>query len=420
MSFFDGAVGHAFFLRYNDGMVYRLIDKLILCGLSVAALFLLFGETSGRYKIVQNNEFTVACILGVVIALLATEVFRNAIVSSAILLGAGALSFFVPEAAIAIPAGVYGVFSDTRTEAILTKWHIQKNTSKNDWEITSERDFWIKILLLIVACVISARSYLIFLIPLTVLLAVKTEYMHRKEILLTEKFDAVRYDALQSQRLKNEIANNMDMQVRNATLQERNRIAREIHDNVGHMLTRAVVQLQAISVINQDEKTKPYLESVSATVNEAMTNIRRSVHELHDDSIDLSIGIHEIASAIKDKFDVNVSTSIESPVPNDVKGAILGIMKEGVTNIAKHSNGKNVRLEVVENVTFWRVLVSDDGKCAPVEFSRPSDFAALEGEHGIGLYNINSRAVSVGGRTSIQGGNSGFHITVTIPKKSGS
>ena len=52
----------------------------------------------------------------------------------------------------------------------------------------------------------------------------------------------------------------MDMQVRNATLAERNRIAREIHDNVGHQLTRAVVQLQAISVINQDEKTKPYLE----------------------------------------------------------------------------------------------------------------------------------------------------------------
>ena len=47
-------------------------------------------------------------------------------------------------------------------------------------------------------------------------------------------------------------------------------------------------------------------------------------------------------------------TSIESPVPNNVKNAILGIIKEGVTNISKHCNGKNVRLEVVENVTFWR------------------------------------------------------------------
>ena len=216
-----------------------------------------------------------------------------------------------------------------------------------------------------------------------------------------------------------ELADAQDNEVRIATLRERNRIAREIHDNVGHMLTRAVVQLQAISVINQDEKTKPYLESVSSTVNEAMTNIRRSVHELHDDSIDLSIGIHEISSAIKEHFDVTVSTSIESPVPNNVKNAILGIIKEGVTNISKHCNGKNVRLEVVENVTFWRVLVSDDGKCETAEYSRPSDFAALEGEHGIGLYNINSRAVAVGGRTSIQSGPNGFHITVTIPKQGG-
>ncbi|MBO4473637.1 MAG: hypothetical protein J5750_01850, partial [Clostridiales bacterium] len=161
----------------------------------------------------------------------------------------------------------------------------------------------------------------------------------------------------------------------------------------------------------------PLLESVNSTVNEAMTNIRRSVHELHDDSIDLSIGIHEIASALKERFDVTVSTSIESPVPNDVKSAILGIMKEGVTNISKHSKGTKVRLDVVENVTFWRILISDDGKCEKVEYSRPSDFAALSGEHGIGLYNINTRAVSCGGRTSIQGGPDGFHITVTIPRR---
>jgi len=403
-------------LIYNGCMVYRLIDKIILCGLSVAALLLLFGKGSGLRSSLSGNEFTVACVLAIVIALLATEVFRNPYVSSGILICAGVLSFFIPEAAAVLPGGVYGVFSDSRMEALLTKWHIQKIASKNDWEIMSERVMWWKILLLIGACLISARSYLIILVLAAVLLSLKTVFMLRKEVLLTDKFDEVRYDAQQSLRLKNEIANNLDMQVRNATLSERNRIAREIHDNVGHMLTRAVVQLQAISVINQDEKTKPLIESVSSTVNEAMTNIRRSVHELHDDSIDLSIGIHEIASALKDRFDVTVSTSIESPVPNDVKNAILGIMKEGVTNISKHSNGSKVRLEVVENVTFWRILVSDDGKGEKIELSRPADFAALSGEHGIGLYNINSRAVSCGGRTSIQGGPDGFRITVTIPR----
>ena len=403
-------------LRYNGCMVYRLIDKVILAGLSVAALFLLFGKADGR-SIIQSNEFTIACVLAIVIALLATEVFRNQYVSAGVLILAGVLSYFVPETVTAVPACVYGLFSDSRIEEILTKWHNRKNESKDDWEITSEKALWLKVLLLIGACVISARSYVILLVIAALLMAVKTVYMHRVEVILTEKYDNVRYDAQQSKRLREEISQNTDMQIRNATLQERNRIAREIHDNVGHQLTRAVVQLQAISVINTDEKMKPYLESVSSTVNEAMTNIRRSVHELHDDSIDLSIGIHEIASVLKVRFDVTVSTSIESPVPNDVKNAILGIFKEGVTNIAKHSNGSKVRLEVVENVTFWRVLVSDNGKSPKVEYSRPSDFTALEGEHGIGLYNINSRAVSVGGRTSIQGGNDGFHITVTIPKR---
>lgn len=46
---------------------------------------------------------------------------------------------------------------------------------------------------------------------------------------------------------------NQDYEIYLATLKERNRIAREIHDNVGHMLTRSILQLGALSVINKDE-----------------------------------------------------------------------------------------------------------------------------------------------------------------------
>ena len=404
-------------MRYNEYMLYRLIDKLILIGLSVAALFLLSGNGAGGQSMFQRNEYTIACILLIVIVCLATEVLRNQYVSTVILIGVGVLSYFIPETTTALPACVYGLLSDKKMEELLRQFHVEKAAKNPDWSLASQKALWLKFILVVGACVVSVPTYLVYLVIPSALLAVKTVYVHQYESFLTDKFDDVRYDAQKSLRLKDEISNNMDMQVRNATLSERNRIAREIHDNVGHMLTRAVVQLQAINVINQDEKTKPLLESVTGTVNEAMTNIRRSVHELHDDSIDLSIGIHEIASTIKDRFDVTVSTSIESPIPTNVKNAILGIFKEGVTNIAKHSNGKKVRMEVVENVTFWRILVSDDGKCKPMELSRPADFAALEGEHGIGLYNINSRAVSCGGRTSIRGGEDGFHITVTIPRK---
>ena len=97
------------FLRYNGCMVYRLIDKVILAGLSVAALFLLFGKADGR-SIIQSNEFSIACVLAIVIALLVTEVFRNQYVSAGVLILAGVLAYFVPETGTAVPACVYGLF----------------------------------------------------------------------------------------------------------------------------------------------------------------------------------------------------------------------------------------------------------------------------------------------------------------------
>ena len=398
-------------------MIKRLLDKSILAALSIALILFSTDAYGALFLAVNPGTKEVVAILSVLILSLITEVLRQQVLSVLLTISAGVLAFCFPEFCVLLPVCVYALFSDEITEAMFRSFHGEKNKRAAVSDLFSKRSVWLKIVLLGGTIALSFRNWSVLLVIAAAILAVKTVHTVTHEALMTEKFDEVRYDAQQSMRLKNEISQNMDMQIRNATLSERNRIAREIHDNVGHMLTRAVVQLQAISVINKDEQTKPYLESVSSTVNEAMTNIRRSVHELHDDSIDLSIGIHEIASSIRDRFDVTVSTSIESPVPNDIKNAILGIFKEGVTNIAKHSTGKNVRLEVVENVTFWRILVSDDGKCKPMELSRPSDFAALEGEHGIGLYNINSRAVSCGGRTSIRGGADGFHITVTIPRK---
>ncbi len=397
---------------------------MIAC-LSVGFLLLLFQTGEKGSDLAYTNHFDfetkwIVILLGILILSTLTEVFRHWLVSLSAMLGVIATAIVVPEATLLLATAAYGMLSDSSMEHIVASYY-HKDRARNAVQyVLRIRQVWLRIILVVAGVVticVQRQFYLLILLAVAVVLACKTVSMYEHDRMLTEKFDQMRFDARKSRQLREEVSHNIDMQVQNATLAERNRIAREIHDNVGHMLTRAVVQLQAISVINQDEQTKPYIESVSNTVNEAMTNIRRSVHELHDDSIDLSIGIHEIASILKEKFDVNVSTSIESPVPNLIKNAILGIVKEGVTNIAKYSNGRNVRLEVVENVTFWRVLIFDDGQSEPLELSRSSDFAALDGEHGIGLSNIYSRVKSCDGRVTIQGGKHGFNITVTIPKK---
>ena len=168
-------------------------------------------------------------------------------------------------------------------------------------------------------------------------LAFKTGRHEKTEENLRAKYDDARFDSLNAQKLREETMKNADNEVYMATLKERNRIAREIHDNVGHMITRVIVQMQAIRIINKDKTVGEQLESVSQTLDLAMTSMRKSVHELHDDSIDLSIGINEITSTLDQRFDVTVNTVIDSPADNALKNAVLGIIKEAVTNISKHS-----------------------------------------------------------------------------------
>jgi len=231
----------------------------------------------------------------------------------------------------------------------------------------------------------------------------------------TNRFDAAREEAYQNVRQRLEMRARADTEVYTATLKERNRIAREIHDNVGHMITRVIVQMQAIKIINKDPVVGAQLDSVSETLDIAMTGIRKSVHELHDDSIDLAIGINDIARTLPERFDTNVSTSIESPADNDTKTCILGIVKEAVTNIAKHSNGDKVKIEVVENNTFWRVSIIDNGKCDPKDYS--TVVGGTSDGHGIGIENIFDRAGSLGGRATINSDSNGFSVLATIPKK---
>ena len=82
-----------------------------------------------------------------------------------------------------------------------------------------------------------------------------------------------------------------------ATLRERNRIAREIHDNVGHMLSRSILQVGALATICKEETIRQQLAGINDTLNQAMNSIRESVHDLHDDAIDLRQAAYE---AVKD------------------------------------------------------------------------------------------------------------------------
>lgn len=196
-----------------------------------------------------------------------------------------------------------------------------------------------------------------------------------------------------------------DNEIHLATLKERNRIAREIHDNVGHMLTRSLLQAGALLVINRDERLKEPLESLKSTLDSAMTSIRESVHDLHDDSIDLKKIIEESIRTADERFSVSLDYDLSSHVPGKIRLCMAGIVREGLSNAVRHSNGNAIRIVLREHPGFYQLMLEDNGTCAGI------------GESGIGLKNMEDRAASVGGRIHFTASEKGFSIFMSIPKQ---
>ena len=212
-------------------------------------------------------------------------------------------------------------------------------------------------------------------------------------------------------RKNSELIQARDDEVYLVRLKERNRIAREIHDNVGHMLTRAILQLGALITICSDETFKEGLNELKNTLDTAMNNIRNSVHDLRDEAIDIPTAIDDITVPLKEDRKLNVEVDISSDVDKDIKYAIIGVVKEAVSNIIKHSTNENVDVTLIEHPAMYQLVIHDYGiKGSSSEEGDSMDLS------GMGLDNIRARINGVGGNVLITH-NDGFRIFVTIGKR---
>ena len=195
-----------------------------------------------------------------------------------------------------------------------------------------------------------------------------------------------------------------DNEIHLATMKERNRIAREIHDNVGHMLTRSLLQSGALIVINKDEQLKEPLESLKTTLDSAMTSIRESVHDLHDDSIDLKKVIEDSISTVDSRFKVTLDCDVSENIAGNIKLCMIGVVKEGLSNAVKHSKGDKINIIIREHPAFYQLMLEDNGCCTEIK------------ESGIGLKNMSDRAAALKGRISFTPSQEGFKIFMSLPK----
>lgn len=249
----------------------------------------------------------------------------------------------------------------------------------------------------------------VLLMAFAIMLSYFTELLLGYQMKLHSMRDAsMEHDMLMEQ-MNHQLIEKQNAQIYNATLKERNRIAREIHDNVGHMITRSILQVGAIGVINTDERLKAPISDLKSTLDTAMDSMRKSVHDLYDESVDLRQALAKLKPT-DSAFAFSLEYDCEDDVQRDVKYAFIAIAKEAVNNAVKHSNGDEIRIIVREQPAFYQLEIMDNGTTA--------NESKLSGEtgDGIGIKNIKERVAVIGGTMRIKA-DDGFMIFVTLMKK---
>ena len=231
--------------------------------------------------------------------------------------------------------------------------------------------------------------------------------------------DTERYRIRQLHGRINDLDEERAQATRMAHLSERTRIARDIHDNVGHLLTRAIMQVQAGRVVAQskgDQSTERILDDVGKTLNEAMTTIRRSVHDLEDEGTDFASQMEDASSeASMGRLKVDLNNGIET-APAPVCRCLATIVREALTNTIRHSSAKSAQVVLRDLPAFWQMVVQDDGGS---QQSQPDGTHPKEPElqRGMGLADMEARARALGGTANSGPNRQGWKVFVSLPKE---
>ena len=199
-------------------------------------------------------------------------------------------------------------------------------------------------------------------------------------------------------------------------LQERARIAREIHDNVGHQLTRASLQTEALRVVHANEPgVAADFADVKYTVDEALQLVRASVHALNDNAANLSVQLERIVEGARSDSGPQIELEVLAEhAPANVANCFAAVLREALSNAMRHAHAKTITVWCMEHPSFYQLIVTDDGADAtPASSSNVAE--------GMELVSMRERVEALGGTftAGLRAGAPGWRVFATVPKQQG-
>ena len=205
---------------------------------------------------------------------------------------------------------------------------------------------------------------------------------------------------------------------RMAQMRERNRLAREIHDTLGHTLTGIIMGADAgLALLDvAPEESRKRIQVVAQTARDGLTDVRRSIKALRPDALERS-SLPQALAELVENFRLTTSAQIayfqeaeELQLDQDEEDALYRVVQEGLTNAVRHGKSDRIEIRITRNEDVVAVFVRDNGT------------GCDELEEGFGLRHMRERLEMLGGTMSYgnlsrdaEDGYTGFFIVVRLP-----
>lgn len=204
-----------------------------------------------------------------------------------------------------------------------------------------------------------------------------------------------------------------------AATDERNRLARDIHDSLGHHLAATSIQLEKAAAFRQRDgaKSAEALDHARRTIREALGEVRTSVRALRDSEagFDLIPALNDLTQRMShNDLEIALNVSGDSAAYSTfIKMMLYRIVQEGLTNMHKHAHASQATIALNFDSGQATLMVADNGR----------GFGQVNGENGVlengrfGLQGIQERVALVGGSYEIKSElQKGTVLSVTIPQ----
>ncbi len=220
----------------------------------------------------------------------------------------------------------------------------------------------------------------------------------------------------QLQTAQTQLALTHEKDVELAALRERERLARDLHDSLGHALVAMSVQLEAIQRLYKVDAARgsAHVDELKTLVRRSMDELRRSLDGLRAPGLGdrpLSSALQTLSVELGERTGLEVSCQV-APVADTLSPAISEVIwrvvQESITNIEKHAQSQRVQIKLAVEPNVATISVSDNG------VGLPADAETRPGHYG--LRGLRERVEGLGGMLSYAShGLAGTEVRASLP-----